>query len=154
MKQIPRYDPAVTDPLAIKAALSQLFNTTLTDMWMTCTQRDRIVIGSHNLECTGAIKESRYREPKTGRYDGTHLLGNSGQKFYTLSVLAILRSAELTSLEYEFYQSCPEFGYQNRQHRRTGTRQTHRSQKSDNRKPFSLPTSNRFESFYISTQGN
>ena len=59
MKQIARYDPVQVDSLGLKPALSQLFNNTITDLWMQCILKDRIFIGSHNIECTGAIKESR-----------------------------------------------------------------------------------------------
>ena len=118
MMQIPRYDPAEVDPLSLKPVLSQLFNTTLTGEWMTCLQRDRIVIGNHNIECTGAIKESRYTESKTGRFDGIHLLGNSGQKAYTRSVLNILKTAQLTSPDYDYHKSCDQYRYQHGQYRR------------------------------------
>ena len=117
MKQIPRYDPTEFDPLSLKPALSQLFNSSLTELWMKCPQRNKIVIGNHNIDCNGAIKESRYREPKTGRMDGIHMLGNSGRKFYTLSVLNILRAAQLTSSEHDYHQSCAQYQYQTRQQR-------------------------------------
>ena len=62
MKHIPRYDPQVSDPLSLKPALSQMFNNLLTELWMSSPLKDRIVIGSHDIECSGAIRESRYRE--------------------------------------------------------------------------------------------
>ena len=114
MKQIPRYDPLVSDPLSLKPALSQLFNNTLTELWMSSPLKGRIVIGIHNIECSGAIQEARYREFKTRRFDGIHLLGSSGRKSYTLSVLTILNNAGLTSSEYAFHQSCDQYKYQNR----------------------------------------
>ena len=115
MKHTPRYDPLLSDPLSLKPALSQLFNNSLTELWMSSPLKDRIVIGNHNLECSGAIRESRYREPKTGKMDGIHLVGNSGPKFYTLSVLNILNIAGLTSSEYVFHKSCPQYLNQRRQ---------------------------------------
>ena len=72
---------------------------------MNCPQKHKIFIGNHNIECTGAIKESRYREPKTGRFDGIHMLVNSGRKFYTL-----------TSSDNDYHQSCAQYQYQARQH--------------------------------------
>ena len=166
MKQTPRYDPVSSDPLSLKPALSELFNNILTEQWMSSTVRNKIVVGSHNLECSGAIQQSRYRQSKSGRFDGVHLLGNSGPKFYTLSVLNILRKAQLTSPEYEYHQSCAQtqYGYQNRSHRlyrntsqlkkQTKTkfhsdRPTSRKQKN-NMNTYSVPTYNRFELF----QGN
>ena len=62
MKQIPRYDPSSVGPLSIKPALSQLYNNTLTDEWMNSQFKDKIMIGNHNIECSGSIKEARYWE--------------------------------------------------------------------------------------------
>ena len=80
MKQIPRYDPLSVDPLGLKPVLSNLFNSTLTDLYMASTVKDKIFVGNHNIECTGAIKEARYRHTKSGKYDGIHLYGSSGTK--------------------------------------------------------------------------
>ena len=165
MKQIPRYDPANVDPLSLKAALSQLFNTTLTELWMTCPLRDKIAIGSHNIDCTGAIQESRYRQPKTGKFDGIHMLGNSGQKAYTKSVLNILSVAKLTSDEYDFHQSCSQyqFQYQKKQtsYKQNDKNKSQRENKNNNfnrqpdmRKGHEVPTSNRFEAFFGHNQEN
>ena len=55
MKHVPRYDPSNVDPLCIKPALSQLFNNTVTELWMNSKHKDKIAIGSHTIECTGAI---------------------------------------------------------------------------------------------------
>ena len=115
MKPIPRYDPSHVDPLALKPTLSILFNNTLTDLWMESPHKDKIFVGNHNIECTGAIKESRYRQTKSGKYDGIHLFGSSGQKAYTLSVLNILRGAKVTSSEENFHLSCAQFRYEQTQ---------------------------------------
>ena len=55
MKQTPRYDPVITDPLQLKPMLAQLFNNTLTELWTSCPLKEKIHIGTHNIECTGAI---------------------------------------------------------------------------------------------------
>ena len=114
MKQIPRYDPPHIDPLAIKPNLSELFNNTLTKLWMDLdpTMKKKIFIGNHNIECSGAIREARYRETRSGRYDGVHLYGPSGQKTFTQSVLNILRAAGVTSDEHNFHLSCEQTKYQ------------------------------------------
>ena len=109
MKQIPRYDPLSVDPLGLKPVLSNLFNSTLTDLYMASTVKDKIFVGNHNIECTGAIKEARYRHTKSGKYDGIHLYGSSGTKAYTQSVLNILRAAKVVHTEYEYPFSCPQF---------------------------------------------
>ena len=59
MKQTPRYDPLTTDPLAIKPALSQLFNNTLTELWLSCPLKNKIYIGTHNIDCTVAVQSAR-----------------------------------------------------------------------------------------------
>ena len=181
MKQIPRYDPAEVDPLSLKPTLSQLFNNTLSDLWMNSSMKHKIVIGSHNIDCTGAIKESRYREPKTGRFDGIHLLGNSSRKFYTLSVLNIIKAAQLTSSQRDYHQSCAQYQYQTRQQRGEERQNMHRQTESGNKKytnrlkwkknnqnvykqsdsvtsqyssQYTVPTSNRFQQFSESTHLN
>lgn len=93
MKQTPRYDPTTVDPFGLKAALSQIFNSTLTELWMSSTMKNKIYLGSHNMECSGAILLSRYQHTKSGKFDGLHLFGASGSKAYTRSVLNILQSS-------------------------------------------------------------
>ena len=146
MKHIPRYDPQVSDPLSLKPALSQMFNNLLTELWMSSPLKDRMVIGSHNIECSGAIRESRYRESKTGKFDGIHLLGNSGRKFYTLSVLNILNISELTTQEYIYHKSCPQAQY-------TKQQKNIRTSTPKQQPEFVLPTYNRF-SCLPADQGN
>ena len=153
MKQIPRYDPSHVDPLALKATLSLLFNNTLTDLWMESPHKDKIFVGNHNIECTGAIKEARYRHTKSGKYDGIHLFGSSGQKAYTLSVLNILRAAQVTSSEDTFHLSCAQFKYQNR--RRQASHNQQLNKRNVNRKgKFSVPTYNRFDKMQDVAQNN
>ena len=65
MKQTPRYDPANVDHLSIKPALAELYNNTITKQWMDSQFKDKIIIGNHNIDCTGSIRESRYRVTKT-----------------------------------------------------------------------------------------
>ena len=112
-KQIPRYDPTYLDPLQLKQALSQLFNRTLTELWINSPYKERIHIGSHNMECSGSILTSRYKDIETGKFDGVHLFGSSGSKFYTLSILNILQSAGLTSENHNYHLSCPQSQHRN-----------------------------------------
>ena len=108
MKQTPRYDPTDVDPLSLRPALSQLFNNTLVEEWMNSPMREKMFVGSHNIECSGSIQAARYRHTKSGRFDGLHLYGASGSKAYTKSVLNILQSASLLSEDYVFHRSCPQ----------------------------------------------
>ena len=112
MKHIPRYDPKSVDPLAIKPALSQLFNNTLAEQWINSPLKERIFVGTHNIDCTGAIQAARYKHTKSGRFDGIHLYGSSGGKAYTKSMLNILRSAGMVSPDFDFHLSCAQSKYQ------------------------------------------
>ena len=160
MKHTPRYDPVSSDPLSLKPALSELFNNVLTEQWMSSALKDKISVGNHNLECSGAIQQSRYRESISGRFDGVHLLGNSGPKFYTLSVINILRNAQLTSSEYEYHQNCPQtqFGYKYQYTNRKSNKSRPYSDRLGSRQyrntmhthGYSVPTYNRFQNL----QGN
>ena len=160
MKQIPRYDPIHVDPLALKPVLSQLYNNTLTDEWMNTQYKDKISIGNHTIECTGAIKESRYRETKSGRFDGIHLYGSSGRKAYTLSMLNILKNCQITSSDFDYHQSCEQYRYQERNRkyrkqnndRQVDNRRNNRRNTYNQRTEFSLPTENRFESLSETNQ--
>ena len=139
MKQTPRYDPSDVDPLALKPTLSMLFNNTLTSEWMESSYKSEIFIGNHNIDCTGASRESRYRNTQTGQFDGVHLYGSSGQKFYTLSVLNILKDANITSPEYNYHLSCPQA-----QHLKQARNSRSVTNKSATQ---SVPLYNRFSSF-------
>ena len=93
LKLTPRYDPLSRDPQGMKAALTQIYNNHISELWISSPLKDKISIGNHDLECTGAIRDSRYRYGD--KYDGLHMFGNSGRKAYTESVLIILRNSEM-----------------------------------------------------------
>ena len=119
MKQIPRYDTNISDPLEVKPALSDIYNNKLTNMWINSELKDKIFVGSHEtIACTGGVREARYRCTQSGRFDGVHLYGPSGMKTYTNSVMQILREADIISND---SPPCPQFQYQNR---RSGIRQS------------------------------
>ena len=70
-------------------------------------------------------------------------------KAYTLSVLNILKAAQVTASEHDYHQPCAQFKYQNRSNK-TQARQTGNAgdRKIGNSQPtFTIPTSNRFETF-------
>ena len=60
LKLIPRYDPPSVDPLGLKSDLSRMFNEELEELCMNSRFQSKIFVGSHNIDCTGAIRESRY----------------------------------------------------------------------------------------------
>ena len=59
LKLIPRYDPPSVDPLGLKSILSKMFNGKIEELWRGSSFRSKIFVGSHNIECNGAIRESR-----------------------------------------------------------------------------------------------
>ena len=59
LKLIPRYDPPSVDPFGLKSVLSKMFNKKLEELWMGSSFHSKIFVGSHNIECNGAIRESR-----------------------------------------------------------------------------------------------
>ena len=65
----------------------------------TDTNKDRVKIGVHNLECEGGVRESRYGDGRNGPVDMIHMRGSSGKVAYTRSVAAILARAGLASSE-------------------------------------------------------
>ena len=92
------------------------------------------------------------------------MLGSSGRKSYTLSVLNILNNGGLTSSEYAFHQSCDQYKYQNRGYtgKNKHSGRTHQNvnrqgdnnrggyspsniQNAANSENFSVPTKNRFD---------
>ena len=158
MKQIPRYDRPDMDPSAIKQALSGIFNNTLTEQWMTTSFKERIFIGSHNIECSGAIRESRYKNVQTGSFDGIHLYGSSGKKAFTNSVLNILNQAGLINQEFN-HQNCPQTRYQKNMKTFFGAtwtndRDVRKIQSQNNYQEYQVPTQNRFSKLQVGVQGN
>ena len=43
--------------MAIKQALSQLFNNTLVQLWVNSPPKSKILVGSHNIDCFGSIRD-------------------------------------------------------------------------------------------------
>ena len=107
MKQTPRYSLDV-DPLSIKPPMSHLFNNTIMNLWLNSPIKDVIFVGTHNIDCYGPIQAARYKHTRTGRFDGVHLNGSSGNKAYTQSVLNILKRANFISKNFDFHQSCAQ----------------------------------------------
>ena len=124
MKQVPRYDDNSSSPPGVKGALSKLFNDTL-DKLMSERPVDKLLIGNHNIDCSGGVLKARYENLRLNKYDGIHMFGPSGMKCYTNSVLNILSSAQLVKVTppkyYDDHKSCNQAKYQARQ----TNRQTH-----------------------------
>ena len=161
LKQTPRYDPPSEDPLSVKPVLSELFNRTLEQCLQSSQVKNRIFLGTHNIDCTGAIREARYRETKSGKFDGLHLYGSSGSKAYTNSLLTILKLAGMVDPDFD-HSSCPQARFQAR--RRTQVKNYFWQNDVDIRKTesgraqlntrYEIPTKNRFTSLADNFQGN
>ena len=76
------------------------------------------MIGNHNLDCSGGVKEARFRDLKNRKYDGLHMYGPSGKKAYTVSVLDILKNAGTVQMNGQtatkFFRSQLKFEHQKR----------------------------------------
>ena len=151
LKQTPRYDFLTSNTPGLKPRLSTLFNETLDQLGNNCTFKDKLVIGTHDLNCSGGILQARYRDTKSGKFDGVHMYGPSGQKAYTASVVKILNSAQLVQYTPPKYydeldhQSCPQARYQTRQ-KIYQVRQNNdtRGKSTDSTYRYTVPTHNRF----------
>jgi hypothetical protein len=67
MKQVPRYDFLNSNPPGMKSALSGLFNETLDQLLSQSALKSRVVVGNHNLDCSGGVLQSRYRSIQSNR---------------------------------------------------------------------------------------
>ena len=101
MECTPRYDTISEDPLSAKAGLISLYNDTLEQSLLSSSLKDRILLGSHNLECSGGVRSARFGWKN--RFDGIHLRGVSGQKAYTESLLITLKKAQMVKASPESY---------------------------------------------------
>ena len=84
MNHAPRYDTVDVDPIANFA------NSYMLKLWLDSHMKEKIIIGSHNLECPEKQRKKRYTDDRTKRYDGVHLYGRAGKAAYTESVLNIM----------------------------------------------------------------
>ena len=63
--------------LKMKCNLARLANATLGGLWLNSPLKDKIFIGRHSLESSGAgaAHFNRYQNKYTRKYDGVHLFG-------------------------------------------------------------------------------
>ena len=157
LKQTPRYDEKASNPPGLKPFLSSMINSTIDQLWSECSMKNKIIIGNHNLECSGGIREERYRNIQTNMHDGVHLYGPSGVKAYTTSVMNILSSAQLVETNppkyYDEYnhKTCNQARYEAE---RKSTKQYNQSRTPDSRNKqytnqyqYTVPTQNRYAKF-------
>ena len=118
MEHTPRFDTPDTDPTSLKPALAKLANSTLGNLWINSSFKNRIVIGSHSLESFGGgqVHAARYVDHTTGWYDGVHLCGPTGQRDYTRSLKSILmlglQNSLINAQGGDDHKNCPQAKYQ------------------------------------------
>ena len=129
--------------------------------------KKKIIIGNHNLDCSGGIREARYRNIQLRKYDGIHMYGPSGMKAYTASVVNIMNNAQLVEVTPPKYyddghKACNQARYQARhrnkrwdnstQHRQKEGPQENSNQKNDYQ--YTVPTYSRFSQLGDFLPGN
>ena len=93
MNHAPRYDTSDVDPVGLKSILANFANAYFLELWLDSPMKNKIVIGSHSLDCSGEERTKRYTDDRSKRYDGVHFLGGLGKSVYTESVMKILLSS-------------------------------------------------------------
>ena len=86
-------------------------NNYLLQFWLDCVHKDKIFIGSHTLDCPQEVRQNRYTDDRTGKYDGVHMYSSAGKTAYTDSVLNILLSAfnpQQNPQEKQNHTRCPQ----------------------------------------------
>ena len=89
LEHVPRFDSQKNEKLAKHA------NITLSRLLKNSAFSDKIDIGSHSFSDFGAGKThcSRFKNSKTGHYDGIHYFGPSGSFEITKSISNIILSS-------------------------------------------------------------
>ena len=125
MNHAPRYDSSDVDPVGLKPILANFANSYFLELWLDSPLKNKIIIGSHSLECTGDEKVRRYTDERNGRCDGVHMYGRAGKAAYTDSVLNILISSiqpqnpaqqkHASQTSNDDHTSCPQTNYKSKQ---------------------------------------
>ena len=103
LKHAPRFDNVKNKKLAEKA------NIILTQLLGNSKLKEKIAIGSHNLDDFGIghTHNRRYGDSTVDHYDGVHYMGSSGSLEYTKSLTTIIFN-ELPELSNMTERRCAE----------------------------------------------
>ena len=105
LEHAPRFDMTEVDPTRLKPRLARYANYNLAQMCNNSVFKDKLSIGKHSLDSDISMHTTRYRDNKTGRYDGIHMFGRQGSIAFTDSVSNILECV----LKLQFSHShCPQ----------------------------------------------
>jgi hypothetical protein len=137
----PRYDEPHVDPTQLKPKLAKLANNIYNQLWHSSGLKDKIVIAPHTLDCSDDLIDARYKDDRTGRYDGIHMYGAGAKQAYTHSLLQIFKSFLPSPVVSEsspsFHSTCPQTRFMNSRKKKTLSA----NQRSNK---YSVPTSNKF----------
>ena len=146
----PRYDSREIDPAGLKPNIAHFANNYLLELWLYSPLKDKIHIGNHNLECSGAVRAQRYTDGRTGRHDGVHMYGEAGKKAYSESLLNVLLTSfqecdpkssgvdKAYDINDSFHKTCPQTEYKRYQQQQKFKYQARKGGKVENeaRKPY------------------
>ena len=59
MNLAPRFDTKDVDPVQLKTKLATFANGYFLELWFDSSMKDKIIIGSHTLECSADVKKQR-----------------------------------------------------------------------------------------------
>ena len=129
MNHAPRFDKRDIVPVQIKSNLASFANSYFLELWLDSPMKNKIIIGSHTLDCSGDVRQKRYTHERTNRQDGVHLYGTAGKTAYTESAINIVLSsfqtrnsvhpnqAKQTSND-DDHNSCPQAKFSKHQKRK------------------------------------
>ena len=140
LEHIPRFDTSENDPTGLKPNLAKFANHTLGQMCQSSAFKNKITLGKHNLDCDIPRLANRYRNYRTGQYDGINMYGRDGLTAHTDSISHILESV----LNIPFtHTSCPQAKYQMKQ--KGKSQYQHSNMNNMNMNMYSVSVSNKYE---------
>ena len=143
----PRFDLPEIDPLGLKPQLAKFANLTFGQLWLSSSLKGKIIIGSHNLNCTTDEQfAQRYRDGRSKKYDGVHLYGSHGKLAYTENLIHILKNVQPSKLPNQTFpvngeskhSGCPQDKYQKTQNKTTNTDRLYSN-------IYTVPVNNKFD---------
>ena len=91
------------------------------ELWFDSPLKNKVFIGSHNLECSAETRKKRYTDEQSGRYDGVHMYSSAGAAAYTDSVANMFVSSLQNSAgdknNDDFHKRCPQTKFSKKQKR-------------------------------------
>jgi hypothetical protein len=116
MEHAQRFDEPFVDPLSLKPALAKYANVMFHNLWMESPMKSKIIVAAHSLQYNNDTFEARYKDDKTGKFDGVHMYGSAGKTAYTRSLINIFNQAVASksngsSKSNDSHTTCPQTRY-------------------------------------------